>query len=92
MMRCGFRFILCAILLAFVTLYLLGRHLLDLGDQYRAGSFLMDWWHRNDLQYSRIPSLQATLEDKVIVMAKLEEEHTEWVEEELPEYAHPPKL
>lgn len=85
-MKCGLRIALCAILLAGITLYLLGGHLLDLGDQYRAGAYLNDWWNSNDIQYSQIESQQSSPGDKMIVMAKLEEEHTEWVEEELPEY------
>lgn len=39
---------------------------------------------------SRIISYHGPLEDKVIVMAKLEEENTEWVGEELPEYVISP--
>lgn len=85
-MKCGLRITLCAILLAGVTLYLLGDHLRDLGDQYRAGAYLNVWWNKNELQYFPTPPQQTSPGDKVIVMAKLEEEPTEWVEEELPEY------
>lgn len=83
-MKCGFRLLLCAALLACSLLYFLGRHILDLGDQYRAGAYLMDWWKGGD-EYSII-SHHGPPEDKVIVMAKLQEEDTDWVEEELPEY------
>lgn len=85
-MKCGLRITLCAILLAGATLYLLGGHLHDLGDQYRAGAYLNAWWNRNELRYFPAPPQQTSPHDKVIVMAKLEEERTEWVEEELPEY------
>ena len=84
-MKCGLRFTVCAALLVCTLVYFLGRHLRDLGDQYRAGAYLSDWWYRNDLGYSRVPSPSSVENDKVIVMAKLEEERTDWVEEELPE-------
>jgi hypothetical protein len=44
---------------------------------------VINWLDRNDT--ASTPHGETTPGDKVIVMAKLEEENTEWVEEELPE-------
>lgn len=83
-MRGGFRIaglgVSCLILF---SLYLLEAHLQDICNQYRAGAYVINWLDRND-SASR-PSGDTTPGDKVIVMAKLEEEDTKWVEEELPE-------
>jgi hypothetical protein len=83
-MKSGLRIALCASLLLCFSLWLLESHLQDLCNQYRAGSYLVEWL---DLQESgpAPTASDGTPGDKVIVMAKLEEEHTEWVEEELPE-------
>lgn len=84
-MKGGLRLALCVTFLLFFSLYLLEAHLRDICNQYRAGAYLADWLdHKGPVQspvfYNGIP------EDKVIVMAKLEEEHTDWVAEQLPEY------
>lgn len=84
-MKCGFRIIICAALLACSLLYLLGSHLWDLGNQYHAGAYLMDWWSRSEDHSEAVP-FHGPPGDKAIVMAKLEEEDTDWVAEELPEY------
>lgn len=83
-MKGGLRFAICASALLFFSLYLLEAHLQDLCNQYRAGAYLVDWLDRNGPVHSS-PSGDTTPGDKVIVMAKLEEEDTNWVEEELPE-------
>lgn len=96
MMKCGFRLGVCISLVLLVPLYLLKVHLEDLCDQYRAGAYLVDWLHTNPQEYKGILPGHGPLGDKVIVMAKLEEEPTEWVEAELPEYVlvalHPPRM
>lgn len=83
-MKGGLRFAICLTLLLFFSLYLLEAHLQDLCNQYRAGAYLVDWLDRNGPAHSPASGYN-TPGDKVVVMAKLEEEHTEWVEEELPE-------
>ena len=83
-MRCGLRLLCCGLLVILVPLYLLERHLHDLYNQYHAGDYVVDWWKYNQPSY-KDAAAQTTPGDKVIVMAKLEEEQTNWVEEELPE-------
>lgn len=48
---------------------------------------MADWWNYKHPKYQDVAP-QTFPGDKVIVMAKLEEERTDWVEEELPEYVH----
>ena len=84
-MKGGLRLALCVTLLLFFSLYLLEAHLRDICSQYRAGAYLVDWLDRKRPVQTPVPYNGAP-EDKVIVMAKLEEESTDWVEEQLPEY------
>lgn len=72
----------CVSSLLLLGLYLLQVHLQDLGNQYRAGAYMVAWLHGD------VPSTPSdtTPGDKVIVMARLKEEPTEWVAQELPEY------
>ncbi|BCR85862.1 DUF3431 domain-containing protein [Aspergillus chevalieri] len=84
-MRCGLRLLCCGLLVIFVPLYLLERHLHDLYNQYHAGDYVVDWWKYKQPSYKDVAA-QTTPGDKVIVMAKLEEEQTNWVEEELPDW------
>lgn len=78
------RVLICVSVLLLFSLYLLEAHLQDLYNQYRAGAYLVDWLDRNGPIHNAAPG-EVTPGDKVIVMAKLEEEDTTWVEEELPE-------
>lgn len=73
----------CVSCLVLFSLYLLEAHLQDICNQYRAGAYVVNWLDRNDTTSS--PHGNTTPGDKLIVMAKLEEEDTKWVEEELPE-------
>jgi len=75
--------LICVSSLLLFSLYLLQAHLQDLSNQYRAGAYVVEWLDRNG---ASTPVPAPTQGDKVIVMAKLEEENTEWVAEELPEY------
>jgi hypothetical protein len=79
--------LICVSSLLLFSLYLLEAHLQDLCNQYRAGAYLVAWLDRNGTSTS-IPG--TTQGDKVIVMAKLEEEPTDWVAQELPEYVRIP--
>ncbi|KAK1140694.1 hypothetical protein N8T08_010007 [Aspergillus melleus] len=85
-MRCGFRLALCILLVLLVPLYLIKAHLEDLCDQYRAGAYLVNWLDINSSEYEGVLPKHDLFSDKVIVMAKLEEEPTEWVEAELPDW------
>ncbi len=84
-MKGGLRFAICASLLAFFSLYLLEAHLKDVCSQYRAGAYLVDWLNRNGAVEPPTVGNVPVIGDKVIVMAKLQEEPTDWVQEELPE-------
>ncbi|KAJ6107281.1 hypothetical protein N7523_008604 [Penicillium sp. IBT 18751x] len=84
-MRGGFRLALCVTGVLLFSLYLLEAHLQDLCNQYRAGAYLIDWLDRNGPAHHSTNG-NTTQGDKVIVMAKLEEEPTDWVEEELPDW------
>lgn len=85
-MKSSSRIICCATLLLLIPLYLVKVHLEDFCHQYRAGTYLVDWTKSRYFPQT-VPTLpNGQTGDKIIVMAKLEEEHTEWVEEELPEY------
>ncbi|KAJ5907043.1 uncharacterized protein N7473_003959 [Penicillium subrubescens] len=85
-MKGGLRFALCASLLLFFSLYLLEAHLKDICSQYRAGAYLIDWLDRNGASQRPTVGNVPVPGDKVIVMAKLQEEPTEWVQEELPDW------
>ncbi|KAJ5104819.1 hypothetical protein NUU61_002166 [Penicillium alfredii] len=84
-MKSGLRIALCATFLVLFSLYLLEAHLQDLCNQYSAGAYLVDWFDSSGR--SQTPSAShGTPGDKVIVMAKLEEENTDWVAQELPDW------
>ena len=70
-----------------VFLLLLSRHIQDIFEQYSAATYLTDFLNsRHQAGIDQTAGVLDRLGDKVIVMAKLEEEHTNWVQEELPEY------
>ncbi|KAL2813316.1 hypothetical protein BDW59DRAFT_31779 [Aspergillus cavernicola] len=85
-MKCGFRVASCVSLLLFIPLYILHAKLTDLFNQYHAGTYLIDWLNSNNPQHSRWTSYNGDVKDKVIVMARLEEEPVHWVKEELPDW------
>lgn len=87
-MKGGLRFAICISVMLMFSLYLLEAHLQDIYNQYRAGAYLVEWLNRNDVIETPVP-IQGNPGDKVIVMAKLAEEHTDWVQEELPECVPP---
>ncbi|KAJ5908264.1 hypothetical protein N7495_000946 [Penicillium taxi] len=83
--RFGLRVALCATSLIVFGCYLLQAHLREICTQYRAGQYLADWLDRSTTTTPR-PHYNAIPEDKVIVMAKLNEENTDWVATELPDW------
>ena len=86
-MKGGMRVAICGFILLLSTFYLLEAHLRDVCSRYRAGEYVMDWLVRNSLDHRPVlPANVVVPGDKVIVMAKLREEPTDWVQEELPEY------
>ncbi|KAJ5983176.1 hypothetical protein N7481_005275 [Penicillium waksmanii] len=84
-MKGGLRFAICISVMLIFSLYLLEAHLQDIYNQYRAGAYLVEWLNRNDVIETPVP-IHGNPGDKVIVMAKLAEEHTDWVQEELPDW------
>ncbi|KAJ5947864.1 hypothetical protein N7466_000879 [Penicillium verhagenii] len=83
-MKSGTRIALCVVSILFFSLYLLEAHIQDICNQYRAGAYLVEWWYRKS--GSNVPAHHGNPDDKVIVMAKLEEEDTDWVNQELPDW------
>ena len=90
-MRWSLRLILSAFFLVSIPLFLVTRHFADIWDQYSISSYIAASW-QNTFRYGNvenIPAFDNKLSDKVIIMAKLEKENTDWVTEELPEYVPP---
>ncbi|KAF7171825.1 hypothetical protein CNMCM5623_004149 [Aspergillus felis] len=80
------KIILCATLLLLIPLYLLIVDIEDFYDRSHAGMYLVDWVKSQYLPQSIPTLLHRQTNETVIVMAALEEEHTEWVKEELPDW------
>ena len=87
-MRTAVRICLAVALVLLFGLGLLVRHLLDLGDQYHAGSYILDLIRAPESASGLLQSVPVEQGDKVIVMGRLEEEDVSWVEEELPELVY----
>jgi len=83
-MKCPLRILLGASLILLIPLFFLSRHLLDLWDQYNGSAYM--WASISHGTQGRSPPIPAIPGDKIIVMAKLEQENTDWVAEYLPEY------
>ena len=72
--------------LLLLLVVLLIRHLLDLGNQYSAFTYLRTS-SANALFHGPSkapPAIGSQVEDKVVVIAKIESEDTDWVPSELP--------
>ena len=83
-MRWAFRFFLIASAILLVPTFILTRKALDLWDQYSGSAYLRSYLtHGTQIAAPPIPAKPG---DKIIVMAKLEQENTDWVAECLPEY------
>ena len=69
-----------------LLLVLLTRHLLDLGNQYSAFAYFQASFKKS-LSYSPSnypPAVGVEADDKIVVMAKVESEDTDWVAREVP--------
>ena len=85
-MKATNRVVIGASVILILLLVLLARYLLDLGNQYSAFTYFRTSLANSFLQ---APSNHATAigveaGDKVVVMAKMESEDTDWVIKELP--------
>ncbi len=86
-MRWSLRFAFSASVLVIILL-ILKNHLEDLWDQYNVGSYISHSW-KNTFQHGAVdnhPVFRGEPGDRVIIMAKLEKENTNWVMEHLSEY------
>lgn len=87
-MRLALRFALCASIFLIIVLLIVKIKLEDIWDQYGVSSYIAHTWknsfHHGPVQ--TIPSYSGEASDKVIIMAKTEQENTDWVAEQLPEY------
>ncbi|BDD58645.1 hypothetical protein MAP00_003908 [Monascus purpureus] len=84
-MKGAVRLATCASIITLIyLLYLLKNHLQGLCDQYSAGAYLVAWM-ANHGAHHHSPH-RGAVGDKVIVMARLEEDDTNWVQEELPDW------
>lgn len=86
-MRWITRFFLTASIVAIILLLLLKNHLQDLSDQYNVSAYIhasiQNSFHHGTLDYHAPFAGEAG--DKIIIMAKLEKENTDWVAANLPE-------
>lgn len=87
-MKATKRLVIGASVVLILLLVLLARHLLDLGNQYSAWAYF-----RTSLANSLFnapsnypPTIHVEVDDKVVVMAKMESEDTDWVARELPSF------
>lgn len=80
------RLTVCAAVLLGLCIYVL-NNVLHLCDQYNAGAYLVALMtHRERYPEHRKSTKAPKPGDKIIVMARLEEDNTDWVHEELSEY------
>lgn len=85
-MKCGLRLCLSSLILLFLISLFLWTYISDLSDQYNVGAYIRTSLERLTLELPhRQPPVGALVGDKIIVMAKMEEDDTSWVNEELPE-------
>lgn len=86
-MRWVLRFFVSASLVAILLLVLLKNHLQDLSDQYNVNAYIhasiQNSFHYGTLEHHA--PIAGKVGDKVIIMAKLEKENTDWVAANLPE-------
>ncbi|ODH38289.1 hypothetical protein ACO22_02436 [Paracoccidioides brasiliensis] len=91
-MKCGLRFAFSIACLILIFLWFLKQHVEDILDQYSGGSYFVDsfnaHFHPETINFPQGSTTAQNVEagDKIIVMAKLEEEDTDWVQEELPDW------
>lgn len=82
-MRQTLRLSLAACLILLIALFFLTRKVLDTWDQYSISSYIRA--SINHGAQAEAPTIPGEPGDKIVVMAKLEQEDTNWVEEYLPE-------
>ena len=92
-MRWTVRIAIIASTLSLLLLLLLKSHLEDLWDQYNVTAYLrtslQQTFHPDNPRYSSTSPPSSQHGDKIIIMAKLKTENTDWVAEHLPEFVPP---
>ena len=83
-MRWASRLFLTISAIFLIPLFFLTRKTIDLWDQYSLSAYIRT--SINNGPQAERPPVPARLDDKIVVMAKLEQENTNWVAEYLPEY------
>lgn len=88
-MRLALRFALSASVFLIILLLIVKIKLEDVWDQYDVSNYIAHSW-KNTFQHGpvqNIPTFDGEASHKVVIMAKMEKENTDWVAENLPEYA-----
>lgn len=84
------RVVISVSVILILLIVLLTRHLLDLGNQYSAFTYfrasLVNSFSHAPSNY--LPAAGVETGDKVVVMAKMESEDTNWVTRELPSFVN----
>ena len=87
-MRCAVRLALSAAIVLLLVVFILKEQLESVWHRNSISAYihdaLFDPWHNADINETAL--WDGRPEDKVIVMAKLEAENTDWVLDHLPEY------
>lgn len=86
-MRWTVRFALTASIVSIILLLILKQHLEDLWDQYNVPAYLRSSF-KNSFRHGELDHLAPVpgkMGDKIIIMARLERENTDWVAKNLPE-------
>lgn len=88
-MRWTVRFALTASIVSIILLLILKQHLEDLWDQYNVPAYLRSSF-KNSFRHGELDHLAPVpgkMGDKIIIMARMEHENTDWVAKNLPESA-----
>ncbi len=85
-MRLALRFVLAAFAVLIFLLLVLKNHLEDIWDQYSVGDYIEHKVKGKDGYKGYLPPLLGAKGDKIIVMARLETDNTDWVTHDLAEY------
>ena len=88
-MRLALRFALSTSVFLIILLLVVKIKLEDIWDQYGVSTYIAHTW-KNTFQHGpvqNIPTFGGAASDKVVIMAKTVKENTDWVAQNLPEYA-----
>ena len=86
-MRCAVRFVIGSSIILLTVLFFVKERLEDLWVQNNIPGYLRGSIHESlhDVESNDTALWEGDVDDKVIVMAKLEHENVDWVYEDLPE-------